>query len=125
MDRNHPLKPFLYVSSVDYTITLNRPCVKGVWSSVELDSVLNLSGNDQMAERELEDFCLNGPPNIVAVVPRLSDVTYRHMLAVIKILNPAYTREKNYMHNGKWERLILGSDIRNRVRDKYIRSNRY
>lgn len=42
----------------------------------------------------------------------LSDVPYKFKLAAIKTLNPANQEDQNHTHNPRWQRLILGQDLR-------------
>lgn len=105
-------RPFPYASSIDYTITLNRPFEDNAWSGLELKSVFDLTNSADILRQDIESFCFNGKATIVTVRPVLSDVPSKLRLAAIKTLNPAHEGDKNHVHNSRWQRLILGQDLR-------------
>ena len=111
--------PFPYASSLDHSIVLKRPIRKDDrgtlgFSTYQLDPncVFLLKTPPHIRADDLEVFCHRGPFIKVNVVPIMSPVPYRFRLAAIKTLNSAHIDDKNHTHNGRWERLLLGQDLR-------------
>lgn len=88
-------KPFPYAYSVDYTIALNRPWKKDSQelSDLKLESVFDLTDSEKTLPARLEQFCFHAPPTVVT-------------------LKPANQGDKNHIHNPRWQRFIIGQDLR-------------
>ena len=109
--------PYQFASSTDVTILVNRrfDAEKSGWETSESVESLDLTSIKKHASDTLVmEYCHNGPFNLVTVTPQRSDKTFKAAIAAVKILNPAHRGETGYeeYHNDKWERILLGQDLR-------------
>ena len=105
-------KPYFYADSINDTVSLNRPFDE---KKVEPVGIGNRFWFDHQQKRiwgRHRTISFNGTANIIHVVFVFSDIFSKFRLAAIKKLNPAYKKNKNYIHNPRWQRFIFRQNFR-------------